>query len=255
MRRSFRSPRLNHRGVVVFLAVAGERQHLDTHVHPGHRPVAWCNCPPFSYTSTAYHRPPSRTAWTCFTQPSSGRDSASVSVPMLGTVICRWSCHFTRLPSPTWLLNDTALRLPRRWNHGNPQEPDWCHSGLPFLHWLQRCNAVARRIRPLVQHLPIDGRPPFGLFATQRLGRGRQPRATTRRRVMLAWLRSVVPAGRCKPTGSRRRAGTRPVRWNCQGWRCGFAFCGRVALGHIMADYEKIQLAANPPNLAVFQKL
>ena len=82
--------------------------------------------------------------------------------------------------------------------------------------------------------------------------RGRQPTATTRRRVMLAWRRSVVPAGRCTPTGSRRRAGPRPVRWNCQGWRCGFAFCGRVALGHIMADYEKIQLAANLPNLVIF---
>ena len=105
--------------------------------------------PPFSYTSTAYHRPPSRTAWTCFTQPTSGRGSASVSVPMLGNVICRWSGHFTRLPSPTWLLNDTDFRLPRRWNRGNPQEPDWCHSCLPFLHWLQRFNAVARRIRPL----------------------------------------------------------------------------------------------------------
>ena len=72
-----------------------------------------------------------------------------MSVPMLGNVICRWSGHFTRLPSPTWLLNDTDFRLPRRWNRGNPQEPDWCHSCLPFLHWLQRFNAVARRIRPL----------------------------------------------------------------------------------------------------------
>ena len=81
---------------------------------------------------------------------------------------------------------------------------------------------------------------------------GRQPRATTRRRVMLAWRRSAVPAGRCKPTWSRRRAGTRPVRWNCQDWRCGFGFCGRVALDHIMADYEKIHLPANLPNLVVF---
>ena len=54
-----------------------------------------------------------------------------------------------REPSPTWLLNDTDFRSPRRWNRGNPQEPDWCQSGLPFLHWPQRCNAVARRIRPL----------------------------------------------------------------------------------------------------------
>ena len=136
---------------MVFLAVAGERQHLDAPSTPttGPSPGASGNCPPFWYTSTAYHLPPSRTAWTCFTQPTSGRDSASVSVPMLGRVICRWSCHCTRLPSPTWLLNDTDFRSPRRWNRGNPQEPDWCQSGLPFLHWPQRCNAVARRIRPL----------------------------------------------------------------------------------------------------------
>ena len=157
-----------------------------------------------------------------------------------------------REPSPTWLLNDTDFRSPRRWNRGNPQEPDWCQSGLPFLHWPQRFNAVVRRIRPLSSISQSTVAHHIRAFRNAASWLDRQPKATTRRRVMLAWRRSVVPAGRCKPTWSRRRAGPRPVRWNCPGWRCGFAFCGRVALGHIMADYEKIRLAANPPNLVIF---
>ena len=92
MRPQFPLTRSEPPWLVVFLAIAGERQHLDAHVHADNRPSsagASGNCPPFSYTSTAYHLPPSRTAWTCFTQPTSGRGSASVSVPMLGNVICR----------------------------------------------------------------------------------------------------------------------------------------------------------------------
>ena len=89
----------------------------------------------------------------------------------------------------------------------------------------------------VVQHLPIRA------FRAATTWQVRRWKATTHRRVMLAWRRSVVAAERCTPTALPRRAATGIERWNCQGWRCGFAFCGRVALDHIMADYERIQLA------------
>ena len=175
-----------------------------------------------------------------------------MSVPMLGTVICSWSGFFTRLPSPTWLLSRHRLAV------AEPEEPlesagtRLAPVGFSFSTLAPALQRRCQANPPVIQHLPIDVGPPFRLFRNSASWRGRQPRATTGRRVMLAWLRSAVPAGRCKPTGSPRRAGTRPVRWNCQDWRCGFGFCGRVALDHIMADYQKIHLPTNLPHLVIF---
>ena len=130
---------------------------------------------------------------------------------------------------------------------GNSCQPNWCQSCLPFLHWPQRFNAVARRIRPLssisqstVAHHSGFSRRNAYLARSSTDGHngpaGDAGVASFSRASRALYAHRVAPS--CWDKAS--------VRWNCQGWRCGFAFCGRVALGHIIADYEKIHLAALP---------
>ena len=74
-----------------------------------------------------------------------------------------------------------------------------------------RCSSGQQKLQPLLDRFALTPRrpgrsPTIRAFHGAASWRGRQPTATTRRRVTLAWLRSVVPARRCKPTWSLRRA-------------------------------------------------
>ena len=74
-----------------------------------------------------------------------------------------------------------------------------------------RCSSGQQKLQPLLDRFALTPRrpgrsPTIRAFHGTASRRGRQPTATTRRRVTLAWLRSAVPARRCKPTWSLRRA-------------------------------------------------